>query len=50
LTLFDFLVAASVAWQTWLPEGLLREEYRREAMRRWFQSDSHENLRKNPEN
>ena len=48
LTLFDFLVAASAAWQNWLPEGQLREAYRRDAMRRWFQGNPHKNPPENP--
>lgn len=36
LTLFDFLIAASASYQEWLPTGATREEYRHEAMKRWF--------------
>ncbi len=36
LTLFDFLIAATAAWESWMPEARLREVYRKEAMQRWF--------------
>jgi hypothetical protein len=36
LTLFDFLIAAAASWQEWMPQGALREDYRREAMKRWY--------------